>query len=217
MPAENGSDLSQRIMRAAEQLFFANGYANTPLRTIANEAGTSESGVLRLYNSKNGLLRAVYADCWGQINDYVDAEMTAAAEIDSDPRNLLLAVMRAVLEVYQSDPKMMHFINSQFGSRDTAGLVPGDGVDPTVDLQVRKEYRRYLERIHDLAGAVAINQPALAKSGVSKAALGHIVTSIIYGIQASWWMAGQEQTVGVRGVTMDEALAGLRFFLYQTT
>ena len=69
MMVDAGSDVSQRVMRAAKQLFFAKGFAGTPLRAIATEAGTSESGVLRLYHSKNGLLRAVYASCWAEINE----------------------------------------------------------------------------------------------------------------------------------------------------
>ena len=85
MAVDAGSDVSQRVMRAAKQLFFAKGFAGTPLRAIANEAGTSESGVLRLYHSKNGLLRAVYASCYAEINDHVDAAVAAAAEMNPDP------------------------------------------------------------------------------------------------------------------------------------
>ena len=63
MVVDAGQTFRNACMRAAKQLFFAKGFAGTPLRAIANEAGTSESGVLRLYHSKNGLLRAVYASC----------------------------------------------------------------------------------------------------------------------------------------------------------
>ncbi len=89
MPAEAGSDVSQRVMRAAKQLFFARGFANTPLRAIAKEAGTSESGVLRIYHSKTGLLRAVYAECWAELNVLIEKALVAATKRDSDPRNLL--------------------------------------------------------------------------------------------------------------------------------
>jgi AcrR family transcriptional regulator len=211
---EAGSDVSQRIMRAAKQLFFAKGFANTPLRAIAKDAGTSESGVLRLYHSKSGLLRAVYASCWGDINSHIDQHMAVAAEKDGDPRNLLLEVMRAVLEGYQADPAMNIFMLSHFGFRETTGLRFEEGVDPAVDAAAKGGYHQYLGRIHGLAGAVAEGWPALGRAGVTRAALAEVFTSIIYGIQTSWYMAAEEPDATQPTVTIEEALAAMRFFLY---
>lgn len=214
MPVETGSEVSQRILGAAKQLFFAKGFAKTPLRAIANEAGTSESGVLRIYHSKNGVLRAVYASCWAEINDHVERAMVVAAEQDPDPRYLLVQLMRAILEGYQSDPQMNMFLLSHFGFRETTGLSPEEGIDPSIDLAVRQEYRRYLNRIGDLSDAVARKWPYLGQRGVTPVALTHMITSIIYGIQTSWYMAEEEQGTTEPQVTMEEALAGMRFLLY---
>lgn len=211
---EAGIDVAQRIMRAAKRLFFTRGYADTSLRAIAKEAGTSESGVLRLYQSKNGLLRAVYASCWAEINAQCDEAVEAARQRDPDPRYLLLELMRKVWEIYQADPLMMGFINNHFGSSETGGLRPDGAVDPEVDQQVRQEYKRYLDRLHGLANSIASAHPAFTTNGVSAAALGHIFTSIAYGIQASWKMGQLERVIGVPGVTIDEALAAVRFLLY---
>lgn len=214
---EAGSDVSQRVMRAAKQLFFAKGYAKTPLRAIANEAGTSESGVLRIYHSKNGLLRAIYASCYRDINDRVDQAIATAAEKDPDPRNLLLEVTRTVLEGYQAEPLKNVFLLSHFGFRESMGLSPEEGVDPDVDAAVKREYHRYLNRIHGLCEAVATRWPALAQAGVTQVALSEIVTSVIYGIQTSWYMAEEEQDPAQPRVTIDEALSAMRFFMYPTT
>jgi len=214
MPVDTGSDVSQRIMRAAKDLFFARGYANTSLRSIATEAGTSESGVLRVYGSKNGLLRALYASCWAEINERVDEAMVAAEEVDPDPRNLLLELIRTVWQIYQDDPRMMSFLLSHFGFRETFGLDDADGVDRDIDEKVRQEYYRYLSRPHELCSAVAESRPALAEAGVTAAALGHIFVSIIYGIQTSWLMAGRETDTSVPLVTMDEALAAAKSLIY---
>jgi AcrR family transcriptional regulator len=213
---EAGSDVSQRIMRAAKQLFFAKGFARTSLRAIANQAGTSESGILRHYHSKNGLLRAVYADCWGEINDHVDATVAGVAQSDSSPRTLLLAVMRTVLEGYQADPEKNVFLLSHFGFQDSMGLSPDSGVEPATDAAVKREYHRYLDRIQSLCGAVSDSWPALAQRGVTRVALAEIFTSIIYGIQTSWYMAEEEQNATQPRVTVDEAVAAMRFFLYPT-
>lgn len=211
---EAGMLLSQRIMRAAKELFFAKGFANTSLRAIANEAGTSESGVLRIYGSKDGLLRAVYASCWTEINTRIDEAMVVAAEDDPDPRNLLLQLMRAVWQGYQEDPQTRVFVISHFGSRETTGLRSVENVDPRIDEKVRQEYHHYLTRIHDLCDAVVKTQPAFAGAGVTSVALGHVLTSIIHGIQAGWNVAAQEEEPVLTQVTMDEALTTARFFLY---
>jgi len=125
-------------MRSAKELFFARGYANAQLRAIAHGAGTSESGVLRLYGSKNGLLRAVFASCWAEVNDSVDEALAAAAQVDPDPRNLLVQLARTVWSGYWMDPAMHGFLVSQFGSRDAGGLMADDTVTPAIDEECRR-------------------------------------------------------------------------------
>jgi AcrR family transcriptional regulator len=217
MAVDAGSDVSQRVMRAAKQLFFAKGFAGTPLRAIASEAGTSESGVLRLYHSKNGLLRAVYVSCYAEINDHVDAAVALAAEENPDPRHLLIEVMRAVLDGYRADPKMNSFLLSHFGFRESTGLSPDEDVDPNIARAAKEEYYRYLDRIRSLASEVVAGWPALAEAGVTPLALGEILTSIIYGIQTSWRLAELEQDPTKPQVTADEALTAVKFFLYPET
>lgn len=211
---DNGSDLSQRILRAAQRLFFARGYANTQLRAIATEAGTSESGILRVFHSKRGLLCAVYGSCWADINDHVDEAMAAAVERDADPRNLLVELTRTVLEFYEADPLRMTFLCGHFGFRETTGLGQPDGVDSDIDAQVRTEYHRYLRRIRELCAEVVDLHSRFAQSGVGANVLGEFVTSIIYGIQTSWYMADEEPGMAEPTVTIEEVLATMRMFLY---
>jgi AcrR family transcriptional regulator len=212
---EPGADVSQRVLRAAKRLFFANGFANTSLLEIAGEAGTSESGVLRYYRSKNGLVRAVYASCYAEINDQVDEAIAAAADTDPDPRNLLLAVARAVLEGYQSEPEKTIFLLSHFGYRDNRGAGREGPVDPGVEAAMRYQYNRYLDRIRGLCKDVMTGQPQLAAGGVNRIALAEIFTSIVHGIQTSWYMADREDDPAYPRVSIEDALATLRFFMYR--
>jgi len=214
MRPENGSDLSQRILRAAEDLFFAKGYANTQLRAIARSAGSSESGILRLFHSKNGLIRAVYVSCWKQLNDQIDSAVAAAAAVDPDPRNLLLALARAVLQGYEENPAMFGFLISHFGIRDTNGLTASDSVDPEIDAEVRRQYHRYLDRIDQLCSAVAAGRPALAAAGVTSGVIAEMLTSVLYGIQTGWHMAELEKDPTSQRIATEDVLAALRFFLY---
>jgi AcrR family transcriptional regulator len=211
---DDGSELSQRILRAATQLFFARGYVDTSLRAIATEAGTSESGIFRIYRSKGGLLRAVYALFWAEVNTRIDEAMSQAARRDPSAENLLLELTRVTLEYYQAEPAKMEFIMSHFGSYETAGLGPPKDVDPKVDIQLRQEYHRYLRRITDLCDALVHSRPRLGAAGITSSTLGHFAISVIHGIQTSWFMADQEWEAAETKVTIDEVLEAMRFFLY---
>jgi len=210
---EDGSDLSQRILSAARELFFERGFERTQLRAIAAKAGTSESGILRVYHSKDGLLRAVYAWCWAEINDLVDEAMARVRQDDADPRDLLLELARTVLGFYHAYPAWTSFMLGHFGQRATSGLGDAEGVDARIDTAVKNEYHRYLQRIFDLCSAIADTHPCLERGGVTRAALAEVVTSILYGVQTSWHMADQDRGA-LHRVTLDEALSALRFFLY---
>ncbi|MBN1629081.1 MAG: TetR/AcrR family transcriptional regulator [Thermoleophilia bacterium] len=211
---DDGSDLSQRILRAARQLFFAHGYVDTSLRAIAAEAGTSESGIFRIYRSKGGLLRAVYASLWAEVNARIDEAMSQAARRDPSAENLLLELTRVTLEYYQAEPAKMEFIMSHFGSYETAGLGPPRDVDPKVDVELRYEYHRYLRRINDLCDALVNERPQLGATGISSSTLGHFAISVIHGIQTSWFMADQEWEAAETKVTIEEVLGAMKFFLY---
>jgi len=210
---ENGSDLSQRILTAARELFLERGFAKTQLWAIAARAGTSESGILRVYHSKDGLLRAVYAWCWAEINDLVDEAMARARRDDADPRDLLLELARTVLGFYHADPAWTSFMLGHFGQRATSGLGDAEGVDARIDTVVKSEYHRYIQHISDLCSVIADSHPCLERGGVTRAALAEFVTSILYGVQTSWHMADQDPGA-LHRITLDEALSALRFFLY---
>lgn len=212
---EPGAAVSQRVLRAAKRLFIANGFANTSLLEIAGEAGTSESGILRHYRSKNGLLRAVYASCYAEINDQVDEAVAAAAKDDPDPRGLLLAVARAVLEGFRAEPEKNIFLLSHFGYRDFRGSGREVPVDPAIEAAMRYQYHRYLGRIRGLCRDVMTGRPQLAAGGVSQVALAEIFTSIVHGIQTSWYMAEREDDPAYPQVSIEDALAALRFFMYR--
>lgn len=210
---ENESDLSQRILTAARALFFERGFAKTQLRTIAAKAGTSESGVLRVYQSKDGVLRAVYAWCWSEINGLVEEAMARARQDSEDPRDLLFELARTVLGFYHEYPAWTGFMLGHFGQRATSGLSDIEGVETHIDAAVRKEYHRYLQLIFDLCSAIADTHPCLESAGVTRAALAEFVTSVLYGVQTSWHMADQDPGA-LHRITLDEALSALSFFLY---
>jgi TetR/AcrR family fatty acid metabolism transcriptional regulator len=57
-----------RIREAAKTLFAKHGYESTATAAICRQAGTSESQLLKHFESKQGLLQAIFEDAWRQIN-----------------------------------------------------------------------------------------------------------------------------------------------------
>ena len=208
-------DPSQRILQAARRLFFARGFAKTQLRAIAAEAGTSESGVLRFFAGKVFLLRAVCESCWAEVNAELDTVLAAAAERDPDPRSLLVELMRTVLGFAQTNPAMMTFLQTHFATPEAIAFIPTDD-DSAANLpSAGREFHRYLQTIRGLCAAVLDENPGFAPAGVTVMALTHTVQSAIYGIQASWYIADQEQGSASEKLSIDEGVAVLRCLLYQ--
>jgi AcrR family transcriptional regulator len=215
MPRQTKSDVESRVLEAAKQVFFAHGFHSSSLRAIAKKAGTSESGVLRFYESKLHLLQCVFASCWADINARMEKRIAEAAGQDPDPRHHLLQLMRLILEDYYRVQPMMYFMLSTFGFEEPAGYISdSEDMQTDADSKARREYRRYLTRIHDVCDAVVAAQPVFAKAGISGAALAHIFLAMARGIQGNWYAARLEPGVDRPQLTIDEALRGLTLFLY---
>jgi AcrR family transcriptional regulator len=213
---EQTSEVPQRILQAARKLFFENGYAKTQLRVIASKAGTSESGVLRIFESKMFLLRAVCDSCWAEINAEVESALAEASKLDSDPRSLLLEIMRTVLKFAQTNKPMMTFLYTHFASPEAIGYVPQNaGFDAPNLSTVGKEFQRYYDRIAMLCAEVVESNPSLRAVGVTSQAMQVFVQAGIYGIQSSWYIVDQSQMADLSKVSIEEMVACLRCFLYQ--
>lgn len=82
----------EKILDAAESLFFNNGIAITGVDSVADHAGVSVVTLYKHMSSKDGLLTAVLQrrlTQWGDVwQEHIDAE--------TDPREKLLAIFDAV-------------------------------------------------------------------------------------------------------------------------
>ena len=212
---EQTLDPQQRVLQAARQLFFARGFAKTQLRAIASEANTSETGVLRFYESKIVLLRAVCESCWAEVNGQLEEALAAASLVDPDPRNLLEALMRTVLEFAQTEQPMMTFLQTHFASPEAISFMPPTGGAGVTYASAGREFHAYMARIASLCAAALEISPGLARKGVTVLALTHVVQSVIYGIQAGWYIADQEQAPAADKPSVEQGCAVLRCLLCQ--
>ncbi len=96
--AERAAESSQRLLRAAIELFAEQGYERTSTEQIAARAGYSRSMVSARYGSKRGLLEAVTGPEWEQ------RLVTAASTPGATGRDRIAAVVDTVRHLATSDP-----------------------------------------------------------------------------------------------------------------
>src|SRR5271167_5046999 len=89
-----------RILTAAKRLFALNGFENTSTVSIAREAGTSESQLMKHFGNKQGLLVAIFDRGWGSISERIQAAHRAS------PADRLLHVLEAIAIALENDPEL---------------------------------------------------------------------------------------------------------------
>lgn len=89
----------QKLLDAAEELFFTQGIAATPIDAVLERAGVSSATLYRGFPSKEALVAAAL----GRRHDDWLATWDRALDAAPDPRGRLLAVFDA-LDAYRSTP-----------------------------------------------------------------------------------------------------------------
>lgn len=89
------------MIAVAKRLFSGAGYENTTTVTIAREAHTSESQLVKHFGSKEGLLEAIFEEGWAGLR----MQMANVQAIVS-PRERLKAIMRSVVQAFADDPEL---------------------------------------------------------------------------------------------------------------
>lgn len=110
------TDVPERVLSAAEELFAEFGYQGSSLLRIAKLAGTSESGVLRFFDSKEDVFLAVIERALTELQRRTDAALAASrAPADEEVIERLLLLMRVVFEMYQDQPDRVALIFTEGG------------------------------------------------------------------------------------------------------
>lgn len=198
----HGQSLSERIIDASRELFFKKGYFATNTREIAARAGTSESGIFRLFPNKFALLIAVYNSCWKQANEHIDISVST----DSDPRDQIMGILKSFWELYELEPLMMTFIISNFGSADTLLISRED------EAVITEEGDRYIKRMESLCNVIV--QRGLADRRITAGTLREYVFAVAEGILVGWYLADKTSGRYSNKVTIEEALIPLSLILY---
>jgi AcrR family transcriptional regulator len=83
-------------------LFAQNGFERTSTASIAREAGTSESQLVRYYHTKTGLLEAIFNASWQMLTPEIQQVVMGA----TDAREALAGVLERVTDAFGRDPDL---------------------------------------------------------------------------------------------------------------
>jgi AcrR family transcriptional regulator len=103
-PGETAAELSShdRILQAGRALFSEDGYENTTTSAIARRAGTSESQLIKHFNSKEGLLEGIFDQAWQRMAQGVQSVQRKEAP----PLERLRALTELMIAALESDKQM---------------------------------------------------------------------------------------------------------------
>ena len=96
------SGTRERILKVSKSLFAKRGYEHASTSSIAREAGTSESQLMKHFGSKAGLLEAIFSENWIRIT----AEAQLAARDIASPRERLMLLSALVVGTMERDPEL---------------------------------------------------------------------------------------------------------------
>ncbi len=92
---------AERILKAAKMLFAESGFENTSTISIAREAQTSESQLIKHFGNKEGLLEAIFEEGWKHI-----ADAFGALEYIPAPSAKLQALVGMILSKLKDDEQL---------------------------------------------------------------------------------------------------------------
>ena len=112
----SNSGVFKRIIHAAEPLFAEFGYQNCSLLRIAKAAGTSESGVLRYFDTKQDIFLAVIENALTLLHlRMADSLAAMPPNRATDAVEQLLTVLKAIFDLYDEEPEKIALIFTEDG------------------------------------------------------------------------------------------------------
>ncbi len=95
--------VEKKVLEAAKSLFASKGHEETTLREIAAKARTSESQIVKYFQSKAGILDALF----GRARAYIDEPLKKLCEETEDSLLILEKVPNIFINFYKKDPELI--------------------------------------------------------------------------------------------------------------
>jgi AcrR family transcriptional regulator len=91
----------ERLLEAGKRLFAERGFEQTTTAAIAREAASSESQLVKFYENKEGLLRAIFEDGWNRLGF-----VFSAAAVAEKPEEKLRVIFELIVRALQEDREL---------------------------------------------------------------------------------------------------------------
>lgn len=133
---------AERILHTAKALFAEHGFENTSTMSIARQAQTSESQIVKHFGTKEGLLEAIFKDGWKHIT-----QAFGAIEYLPSPSSKLQALVGLILTKLEEDDqlKQLFLLEGRRVRREGRMILMTQGF-----LQLVKTADRLLKEMRDL-------------------------------------------------------------------
>lgn len=95
-----------RILGVAKTLFAKRGYEHASTSSIARQAGTSESQLMKHFGSKSGLLEAIFLESWKAITE----QARMAIQSIPSPLEKVQVIAGTALTALERDPEMKQLL-----------------------------------------------------------------------------------------------------------
>ncbi len=92
----------ERMLAAGKTLFAENGYEATSTSSIASQAGTSESQLMRYFGGKAGLLEEIFNEGWLALNQSISSSVIAAPT----GKEAILVVLETLTGAFEHDEEL---------------------------------------------------------------------------------------------------------------
>lgn len=146
-PVQNKS-VYDRLLQTAKRLFAAQGVENTTTAVIARESGTSESQLVKYFQSKEGLLQAIFEDGWQRLGF-----IYMAASIAEAPEEKLRIIFELLIKALSEDPDLRYLF-----------LLEGRRVrHKSSEVLITDGYHRLMKEVEALTTAVLAKSPRTQK------------------------------------------------------
>jgi AcrR family transcriptional regulator len=124
-----------RVLAAAKELFSSGGYESTTTATIARQAETSESQLIKHFGGKEGILIAIFEQGWQRI-----APQFVATSVIREPREKLRVAFELMIQALEADPQLAELMLLE-GRRVRRGRD---------DVLITDGYRRFVALIEQI-------------------------------------------------------------------
>src|SRR5689334_11389985 len=148
--SSRAKSVPDRLLETAKRLFAAQGVENTTTAQIARDSGTSESQLVKYFQTKEGLLQAIFEAGWRRLGF-----VFMASSIASEPEERLRIIFELFLKALNEDPELRQLF-----------LLEGRRVrHKSHDILLTEGYFHLMREVEHLAAAVMAKNPNPPKIG----------------------------------------------------